>query len=72
MEIYEQAEKRIVEIWMTNADRQDKQLCDSVKQACARWKQQGLLPIIYFSGEKDLYEQTFALLERNKKHPRTR
>ena len=71
MEIYEQAEKEIVEIWMTNADRQDKQLFESVKQACANWKQQGLLPVIYFSGQEDMYEQTLALLDYNKNHPKT-
>lgn len=71
MVIHRKNEKGIIEVWMTNADRQDKQLFESVKQACANWKQQGLLPVIYFSGQEDMYEQTLALLDYNKNHPKT-
>lgn len=71
MEIHEKIENRIIEVWLTNADREDKQLCESVKQWCAQWKQQGLFPVLYFSGQKNLYDQTLALLDYNKRHPKT-
>lgn len=71
MVIHRKIEKGIIEVWMTNADRQDKQLFESMKQACANWKQQGLLPVIYFSGQEEIYEHTLALLDYNKHHPKT-
>lgn len=71
MVTFKKTEKGIIEIWLTNAERHNEKLRKSLRQKCLKWKQQGLLPVIYFSGQEDLYEHTLALLDYNKNHPKT-
>ena len=60
-------DSRIVEIWLTKAEKNDTQLRAALKELYTEWKRKKYLVAVYESGEKDLYQGTLDLLVYNKK-----
>ena len=60
-------DKKIVEIWLTKAEKNDPDLRAGLKEICAEWKKKKYTVGVFESGEKDLYQSTLDLLAYNKK-----
>ena len=67
MEIHVQAEKRLVEVWLTKAEKNDLTLRARLKDIYSKYKVQNYLVAVYESGNKDLYQGTRDLLAYNKR-----
>ena len=60
-------EQKLVEIWLTNAEKQDRELRAGLKDIYDSYKKKKYLVAVYESGEKDLYENVRDLLVFNKR-----
>ena len=60
-------EKRMVEIWLSNAEKRDPVLRESLKDIYDKFKKKKYLVAVFESGEKDLYQGTLDLLAYNKR-----
>jgi len=58
-------EKKIVEIWLTNAEQEDEELRESLKPLYAKYKKEKYKVAVFLSGSRDLFTQTEALLLHN-------
>ena len=67
MEINVRDDKKIVEVWLTNAEKGDPKIEASLKPLYAKYKNLKYTVIVFKSGTKDLYRSTLALLAYNKK-----
>ena len=67
MEIERNEEKKIISVWLTNAESQDQELQRRLKSMYPKWKKEKYLAAVYHSGKEDLFESTLALLAYNKK-----
>lgn len=67
MEINVKDEKRMVEIWLSNAEKRDPVLRESLKDIYDKFKKKKYLVAVFESGEKDLYQGTLDLLDYNKR-----
>lgn len=67
MEINVKDEKRMVEIWLSNAEKRDPVLRESLKGIYDKFKKKKYLVAVFESGEKDLYQGTLDLLAYNKR-----
>lgn len=66
MEIRIHEDRRLVELWLTQAEQQDVALRESLKPIYQQYRKQKYLVTVYLSGQKDLYEQTRDLLLYNR------
>ncbi len=62
MEFHVKDESKLVEIWLTNAEKGDLQLRERLKPLYRAYKQKGYLVAVFESGAQDLVELTSALL----------
>ena len=62
MEICVQHDKRILEVWLTRSEHSDTKLMTKLKPLCADYKKAGFCVAYFLSGDKDLLEETSALL----------
>ena len=60
-------EKKLVMIWLTNAEKKDSALRERLKDIYAKYKKKKYLVAVFESGEKDLYQGTLDLLAYNKR-----
>lgn len=60
-------DKKLVEIWLTRAEKQDAQLREGLKDVYARCREKKYLVAVYESGEGDLFQSTLDLLAYNKR-----
>ena len=67
LEINVKDEKRMVEIWLSNAEKRDPVLHESLKDIYDKFKKKKYLVAVFESGEKDLYQGTLDLLAYNKR-----
>lgn len=67
MEMNVRDEKKLVEIWLTNAEKKDPELRESMKDIYDKFKKKKYLVAVFESGEKDLYQGTLDLLAYNKR-----
>ena len=67
LEITVRQRQRIVEIWLTNAEKNDEKLRDALKGIYDEYHKKKYLVAVYESGKHDLYQNTLALLAYNKK-----
>lgn len=67
MEINVKDEKRMVEIWLSNVEKRDPVLRESLKTIYDKFKKKKYLVAVFESGEKDLYQGTLDLLAYNKR-----
>lgn len=67
MEINVRDGSKIVEIWLTGAEKQDVNLRDRLKSLYQECKTKNFLVAVFESGEHDLEELTGSLLDRSRK-----
>lgn len=67
MEMNVRDDKRLVEIWLTNAEKKDPCIRTSLKDIYDKYKKEKYLVAVFESGEKDLYRGTLELLSYNKR-----
>lgn len=67
MEMKVKDDVQIVEIWLSNAEKNDKQLRDSLQVVFDKYKKKKYMVAVFESGEKDLYQGTLELLAYNRK-----
>lgn len=67
MEINVRDDKKLVDVWLTNAEKNDPQIQAQLRKLYAKYKEKKYLVAVYQSGNRDLYESTLALLAYNKK-----
>ncbi len=67
MELNVRDELRLVEIWLTKAEKKDRELRAGLKDIYDACKKKKYLVAVYESGEKDLYENVRDLLVFNKR-----
>lgn len=67
MEIYYNTRKCLIEIWVSNSEKNNPELLESLKPKFKEWKSKKLLPIVYYSGECNLSDKTSELLVYNRK-----
>ena len=62
-----QKEQKIVELWLTRAEKDDPAFRSSLKPLFRQYKAQNYLVAVFLSGEADLYQQTRDLLLYNRR-----
>ena len=67
MEIRVRDDRNLVEVWLSNAEKKDTSLRDSLKRLYNEYKMKKYLVAVFESGEEDLYQSTLELLSYNKK-----
>ena len=67
MQVTVNEKSKIVEMWLTNAERDDVQFRETLKPMYATLKQKGYLVAVFLSGDGDLYEATRDLLLYNRR-----
>lgn len=67
MEFKVQSGKKTVEIWLTNAEKDNEDLRDQLKLLYQKYKRQGYLVITFQSGNENLADLTGALLTTNRR-----
>lgn len=67
MEMDVRDDKKIVEIWLTNAEKNDPVLRESLKDVYAKYKAKKYLVAVFESGSGDLYQYTRDLLIYNRR-----
>lgn len=67
MEINVRDDKKIVDIWLTNAEKNDPVLREGLNDIYKKYKEMKYLVAVFESGEKDLYQGTLDLLVYNKR-----
>lgn len=67
MEIHVRDESRIVEVWLTNAEKQDAEVCEQLKPLYQKYKCKNYLVAVFQSGDQDLADATSDLLCYNRK-----
>ena len=67
MEINIHDDKKMVEVWLTRAEKQDEALQQELKPHYAQYKKKKYMVAVFESGEQDLYQNTLALLSYNKR-----
>ncbi len=60
-------ENKLVELWLTRTEKEDKVFRASLFPVYQRYNAQGFLVVLYLSGEEDLYPQTRDLLLYNQR-----
>lgn len=58
---------KLVEVWLTNAEKNDPQIQANMKHLYAEYKARKYMVAVFHSGERDLYQSTRDLLVYNKK-----
>ena len=67
MEINVRDDRKIVEVWLTNQDKQDQALKGQLNTLYQQYKVKKYSVVEYQSGDQDLVEETSALLRYNRK-----
>lgn len=67
MEMNVKDDVQIVEIWLSNAEKNDKQLRDRLQLIYDKYRKKKYMVAVFESGEKDLYQGTLDLLAYNRK-----
>lgn len=67
MEINVRDESRIVEVWLTNAEKQDAEVCEQLKPLYQEYKRKNYLVAVFQSGDQNLADATSDLLCYNRR-----
>lgn len=67
MEINVRDDRKIVEVWLTNQEKQDEALREQLKDLYQQYREKKYLVAVYMSGDLNLTEETSALLCYNQK-----
>ena len=66
MEIHVKDSLKIVEIWLTNAEKDDKLVNESIKPIFEEYKKKKYKVAVFKSGNSDLVDNTAGLLLHNR------
>ena len=66
MEINVDDKSRIVDIWLTNAEKNNTSVRQELRKLCGEYKARKYKTAIFLSGEQDLVECTLNLLLHNR------
>ena len=69
MEMNVRDDQKLVEIWLTNAEKIDPVLREGLKEIYAKYKTKKYMVAVFESGKGDLYENTRDLLLFNRRGP---
>ena len=67
MEMNVKDDRKLVEIWLTNAEKIDPVLREGLQEIYAKYKVKKYMMAVFESGTGDLYENTLALLRFNRR-----
>jgi hypothetical protein len=67
LEVNARDESKIVEIWLTRAEKHDPALKAGLQDIYDKYKQKKYTVAVFQSGERELYQSTLDLLAYNKK-----
>ncbi len=67
MEIHVRDASKIVEVWLTNSEKQDDQVRKQLQPLYREYKAKKYLVAVFLSGSQDLADNTSALLRYNRK-----
>ena len=67
LEIKVRHDRQLVEVWLSNAEKNDQAVQEQLKPLYAEYKQKKYMVAVYLSGDRDLYRSTLDLLAYNKK-----
>ena len=67
MEIHACDENKLIDIWLTNAEKDSSRLIDSLKPLYQTYRNLNYTVAVFKSGSQDLYRQTSDLLCHNRK-----
>ena len=67
MEISYNHDKKFCTVWLTNAEKADAELRESLKPLYTKNKADGYLTAVYESGEQELYDNISYLLKHNRR-----
>lgn len=67
MEMNVKDDQKLIEIWLTNAEKIDPVLREGLKEIYAEYKAKKYMVAVFESGTGDLYENTLALLRFNRR-----
>ena len=67
MEINVRDGRKVVEVWITNDEQQDQAIKESLKPLYQQYKAKKYTVAVFLSGDRDLAEETGALLRYNRK-----
>ena len=67
MEINVRDDRKIVEVWLTNQEKQDEALREQLKDLYQQYREKKYIVAVYMSGNLNLTEETSALLCYNRK-----
>ena len=71
MEMNVRDDQKLVEIWLTNAEKIDPVLREGLKEIYAKYKTKKYMVAVFESGKGDLYENTRDLLLFNRRRSRS-
>ena len=60
-------DRKVVGIWLANAEKNDAELRESLRPLYKKYHDQKYLVAVYMSGKQDLYENTRGLLLYNRR-----
>ncbi len=66
MELNVRDDRKLVEVWLTKAEKTDLKLRESLTDIYEKFKREKYLVAVYESGHQDLYQNTLDLLKWNK------
>ena len=66
IELHVHDSERIVEIWLTSAEKKDKQVQEMLQPVYANYKAQKYKVAVFCSGQRDLFDSTAGLLLHNR------
>lgn len=67
LEMHIRDDKKLVEIWLNNAEKTDARLREDLKSVYDQFREKKYLVAVYESGAGDLYQSTLDLLRHNKR-----
>ena len=67
MEIHVRDDRKIAEVWLTKEEQQDQAVRETLKPLYQQYRVKKYTVAVFLSGDKDLTEETGALLRRAKR-----
>lgn len=67
MEIHVRDDRKIAEVWLTKEEQQDQAVRETLKPIYRQYKAKKYSVAVFLSGDKDLAEETGALLRHTKR-----
>lgn len=66
MEMNVRSDRKLVDIWLTNTEKNDPKIRSGLQDIYSKYKKENYLVVVFTSGNQDLYSATRELLLNNK------